>query len=111
MWLSTVRIAYPAFHLWSGHVDHTVWETTGRIRDRARGWRGEEVELRAVETEESVGDWQIEKNSVDFSPLLLKKIDVSREKRIPEKGKTAQKKRKPCADDHTGRKEWQGSCG
>jgi hypothetical protein len=47
------------------------------------------VELRAVETEESVGDWQIEKISVDFSPLLLKKIDVSREKRIPEKGKTA----------------------
>ena len=52
-------------------------------------------ELRAVETEESVGDWQIEKISVDFSPLLLKKIDVSREKRIPEKGKTAQKNENP----------------
>ncbi len=47
MWISTVRIGNPAFHLCSGHVDHTAWETTGLIRDRARGWRGEEVELMA----------------------------------------------------------------
>ena len=36
VWISTVRIVYPAFHLWSGYVDHTVWETTGRIRDRGK---------------------------------------------------------------------------
>ena len=58
--------------------------------------------MRAVETEESVGDWQIEKISVDFSPLLLKKIDVSREGNGKE---AAQQKQKPCVDDHTGRKD------
>lgn len=34
VWISTVRIGNPAYHLCSGHVDHNVWETTGRIRDQ-----------------------------------------------------------------------------
>ena len=36
VWISTVRIGNQAFHLWSGHVDHIVWETIGRIRDRGK---------------------------------------------------------------------------
>lgn len=47
VWLSTVRIGNQAFHLWSGHVDHTVWETTGVIGDLGVKGRGEEVELMA----------------------------------------------------------------
>ena len=34
VWISTAWIGNPAFHLWSGYVDHTVWETTGVIGDQ-----------------------------------------------------------------------------
>ena len=47
LWISTVRIAYPAFHLWYGHVDHTVWETTRVIGDLGAGEKKRMGELSA----------------------------------------------------------------